>query len=80
MGIPQDNDQSSCKIQQTIQYLEATQETHYNWQMMTNKDGWNSSIYMTDVSNCLFFLNKKSHNKTNQEKPIIIVKKGRKTT
>ena len=55
-------------------------ETHYNWQMMTNKDGWNSSIYMTDVSNCLFFLNRKSHNKTNQEKPIIIVKKGRKTT
>ena len=81
MGIPQDNDQSSCKIQQTIQYLEATQETHYNWQMMTNKDGWNSSIYMTDVSNCLLFLSRKSLNKTNQEKPITIFKKGtRKTT
>ena len=59
MGIPQDNDQSSCKIQQTIQYLEATQETHYNWEMMHNKDGWNPSIYMTDVSNCLFFSKQK---------------------
>ena len=70
VGIPQDNDQSSCKILQTIQSLEACR------QMMNNEDDWNSSIYTRDVSNCLLFLSRKSLNKTNQEKPITIFKKG----